>query len=410
MSNSDGDPIRIVRIIDRLNIGGPAKHVTWLTSGLDPKRFCTTLIAGSVPANEGDMTYYARKAGIDPIIIKEMSRELSAADLVVIAKLVRLLFQLRPQIVHTHKAKAGAVGRTAALIYRLLTFSLFSGRRCGTVHTFHGHIFHSYYGPLKSRLFIWIERLLAMFCTDRIIAISPQQRSEIQGHFNVGGETQFDVISLGIDLDEIDSAAAGRLRAELKIEPDVPLVGIVGRLCEIKNQAMFIEAAARVCEKDSTAQFAVIGNGELRVELEGLAQAREMQDRIHFLGFRADMLSLYQDLDIAAITSLNEGTPLTLIEAMSNGCALASTDVGGVTDLMGSKLGREDGFLLWEHGVTVPSRDIEAFSRALQFLIDNPSLRKEMGERGREFAQNRFSKERLIADIENLYYKLAKDL
>src|SRR5215813_15076203 len=198
------EEIRVVRIIDRLNIGGPAKHVTWLTAGLDPERFETTLITGVVPAGEGDMSYFARAAGVSPLVIEEMSRELSLGDMVVIFKILRELFRLKPHIVHTHKAKAGAVGRVAALIYKWLTPTALwlRPRKVGIVHTYHGHIFHSYYGAAKTRLFLVIERALARFCTDRIVTISEQQRDEICRKFKVGRSDQFRVIPLGIDFNE----------------------------------------------------------------------------------------------------------------------------------------------------------------------------------------------------------------
>ncbi len=379
---------KIVRIIDRLNIGGPAKHVTWLAAGLDPGEFETTLIAGTVPEGEGDMGYFARAAGVEPLVIKEMSRELSPADLIVVFKLLRILFRLRPQIVHTHKAKAGAVGRVAATIYKML------GGDCLIVHTYHGHIFHSYYGSAKTRLFIMIEQMLARFCTDRIVTISEQQRSEISQTFKVGRPDQFVVIPLGIDLG--DSPAP-----ELKLKHDAVLIGITGRLCEVKNHSLFLQAAARIDD----AQFVIIGDGHLREDLESQAESLGLQGRISFTGFRDDVLSLYPQLDIAALTSLNEGTPLTLIEAMSCGLPVASTEVGGVVDLMGAKREAIDGLTIWDHGVTSPSGDVEGFARALNYLIERPQLRTEMGARGREFVRSQLSRERLIRDIETLYGK-----
>lgn len=397
--------MRVVRIIDRLNIGGPAKHVTWLTAGLDPEHFETTLITGVVPESEGDMGYFARAAGVEPLIIEEMSRELSLGDVVVLFKILRELFRLKPHIVHTHKAKAGAVGRVAATIYKWLTPSalLLRPRKVGVVHTYHGHIFHSYYGAAKTRLFIAIERALARFCSDRIIAISERQRDEICGKFKVGRFDQFVVIHLGIDFDEIDSRR-GQLRREVGAGAGDVLVGVVGRLCEVKNHAMLIESAAKM--KIAGTAFVIVGDGHLRAELEAQAQATGLDGRVAFTGFRDDAASLYADFDIAALTSLNEGTPLTLIEAMSCGCAVASTEVGGVADLMGYRRERLDGFTVWDHGVTAPSRDVEAFTNGLRYLIERPRLRREMGERGRAFVLSRLSKERLIGDIENLYCDL----
>lgn len=394
--------IRVVRIIDRLNIGGPAKHVTWLTAGLDPERFETTLITGVVPESEGDMGYFAQAAGVKPVIIEQMSRELSLGDVVVLFKILRELFRLKPHIIHTHKAKAGAVGRVAAMIYKWLTPSalLLRPRKVGIVHTYHGHIFHSYYGAAKTRLFIAIERAMARFCSDRIIAISERQRDEICSEFKVGRFEQFTVIPLGIDFEEMDSRR-GKLRRDVGFGDNDVLVGVVGRLCEVKNHAMLIESAAKM--KIARAAFMIVGDGHLRAELEAQAQAAGLNGRVSFTGFRDDAASLYADFDIAALTSLNEGTPLTLIEAMGCGCALVSTEVGGVADLMGRRRETLDGFTVWDHGVTAPSRDVDAFTKGLRYLIERPHLRREMGGRGRAFALSRLSKERLIGDIEDLY-------
>jgi glycosyltransferase involved in cell wall biosynthesis len=400
--------VRVVRIIDRLNIGGPAKHVTWLTAGLDPERFETTLITGVVPAGEGDMSYFARAAGVSPLVIEEMSRELSPGDIVVIFKILRELFRLKPHIVHTHKAKAGAVGRVATLIYKWLTPSALwlRPRKVSVVHTYHGHIFHSYYGAAKTRLFIAIERALARFGSDRIVAISEAQRDEICRKFKVGRFEQFRVIPLGIDFDEI-RGRTGRLREEIGVGAEGALIGVVGRLCEVKNHSMLIESAAKLRAENLDAHLAVVGDGHLRAELEAQARTAGVAGSVTFTGFRDDAASLYSDFDVAALTSLNEGTPLTLIEAMSCGCAVAATEVGGVVDLMGGRRETLDGFTVWDHGVTAPSRDVAAFANGLRFLIERPRLRREMGERGREFVSSRLSKERLIGDIDALYCDLS---
>jgi glycosyltransferase involved in cell wall biosynthesis len=403
--------IRIVRIIDRLNIGGPAKHVTWLTAGMNADEFATTLITGTVPSGEGDMSYFAHAAGVEPRLIKEMSRELSPRDVVVIAKLVRQLFKLKPQIIHTHKAKAGAAGRVAALIYKWLTPSALwlRPRACRVVHTYHGHIFHSYYSATKTKLFLAIERALARACTDRIVVISEQQRREISATFHVGRPEQFRVIPLGIDLDEV-VARRGALRQEFGIADTEITIGIVGRLCEVKHHAMFLEAAARLMTESSELQsrlrLVIIGDGHLRAELEDRARGLGIFERVVFTGFREDAPSLYADLDLVALTSLNEGTPLTLIEAMGCGRAVAATEVGGVIDVMGARGESRDSLTMWEHGVTVPSRDADAFARALKYLIERPDLRQAMGERGRAFVTTRLAKSRLVADIENLYREL----
>jgi len=406
--------IRVVRIIDRLNVGGPAKHVVWLTAGLGEGAFETVLITGTVPPGEGDMGYFARAADVEPLVIEAMSRELSLRDVLVIGKLLRQLWRLQPQIVHTHKAKAGAVGRVAALLYRWLTPSALwlRPRACRVVHTYHGHVLHSYYGAVKTRLFIAIERVLARIGTDRIITVSEQQRYELAEHFRVGRPEQFRVIPLGIDFNEMTQHHSC-LRAELGMGDDALLIGIVGRLCEVKHQAMLLEAAARLVAEpagaDLRAHFVIIGDGHLRGELEALAHRLGIADRVTFTGFRTDVLALYPDLDVVALTSLNEGTPLTLIEAMCCGRAVVTTEVGGVVDIMGARRTACDGFSIWDHGVTTASRDAGAFACALQYLLERPALRHAMGERGRAFVQAHLSRERLVHDIEGLYRELVQE-
>ncbi|MBK9316704.1 MAG: glycosyltransferase [Acidobacteria bacterium] len=390
--------MRVIRIIDRLNVGGPAKHVTWLTAGLDPSEFETTLVTGTVPPGEGDMSWFASQSGVEPLVIPEMSRELSPRDALVILKLLRLFFELKPDIVHTHKAKAGAAGRLAAKLYKLI-----SRRPVRIFHTFHGHIFHSYYGPFKTGVFLMIERVLARFCTDRIIVISNQQFEEIHGRFKIGQADQFSVIPLGLDLDHTATTGPG-LRRELGIPDGVPLIGAVGRLCEVKNHSMFLRACARL--KDAGARFVLIGDGHLRSELQALANDSGISDLVHFTGFRDDVLELYRDLNIVALTSLNEGTPLTLIEGMSRGVPAVATNVGGVRDLMGTILEERDGFQVCEHGLMVPSGDDRIFAEAIKYLLDRHDLRREMGERARKFVIKNYSKDRLIDDVSSLYKRI----
>src|SRR3989440_13003726 len=166
--------MKVLRIIARLNVGGPARHVVWLTQGLRAAGYDTLLVTGVVPPGEDDMNYFAAAAGVAPITVPQMSREISLNDALTVWKLYRLMIRERPDIVHTHTAKAGTVGRVAGLLYRWLTPDLFLGHRraCRFVHTYHGHIFHSYYGPLTTRLFLAIERTLAILITDRIVVIS----------------------------------------------------------------------------------------------------------------------------------------------------------------------------------------------------------------------------------------------
>ncbi|HMF57698.1 MAG TPA: glycosyltransferase [Pyrinomonadaceae bacterium] len=414
--------MKVVRIIARLNVGGPARHVVWLSAGLPRDEFQSLLVAGVVPPGEDDMGYFATEQGIEPHIIPEMSREISPKDVVTIWKLYRLFVRERPDIVHTHTAKAGTVGRIAGLLYRWLTLSALWGRprrRCRFVHTYHGHIFHSYYGRLKTRIFLVIEKFLARTATDKIIVISPQQRREIHQEFGVGESGQFALIPLGMDVDVYADWAGRRnhMRDELGAGQDEILIGIVGRLTEVKNHDLFLRAAALykqffgTKEKGGTrVRFVIVGNGHLREQLERSARELGIYDDVEFLGTRNDAQNFYPALDIVALTSLNEGTPLTLIEAMANERACVATSVGGVIDLLGGKLSEEstqDLYELCERGVRVPSGDAEAFCHGLRRLVGDPALRRELGARGARFVAESYSKKRLLADITKLYRELA---
>jgi glycosyltransferase involved in cell wall biosynthesis len=409
-------PFRVIRINARLNVGGIARHVSWLTAGLEAAGFNSLLVTGTVPAGEEDMIAFARAQGVEPLIIPQMSREISGKDLITIWKLYRLFVRERPVLVHTHAAKAGTVGRVAGLLYRWLTpWSLLGRPRpCRFVHTFHGHIFHGYYGPWKSRLFVLIEKTLARLLTDRIVVISAQQYREIHEHYGVGRPGQLTVIPLGLDLSAYANAAARRhvLREELGAAQRDVLVGIVGRLTEIKNHALFLQAAALVRQSalpaDCRVRFLVIGNGHLRPALEAQAQALGLGDDVAFLGMREDPENFYPALDIVALTSHNEGTPLTLIEAMANARAVIATNVGGVVDLLGpaQEAPRADAATLCERGLLVPAANAAAFCEGLTRLVHSASLRGELGERGHAFVEQHYAKERLLRDIARLYEDL----
>lgn len=389
---------RIVRIIARLNVGGPAKHVVWLTAALQDADYRSLLVTGSVPAGEEDMGYFAEEAGVTPLYIPEMSREISLNDALTVWKLFRLFRRERPDIVHTHTAKAGTVGRVAGFFYRWLTPGTLLGRprQCKFVHTYHGHVFHSYYGRTRTRLFLAIERLLARLVTDRLIAVSPQQGAEIGNDFRVGRQGQIKVIPLGLDLTIFADSQArrARFRQELGVDDETILVGIVGRLTEIKNHQMFLNAVARL-KSDARLRFVIIGDGSLRPALEQQAESLGLAASVIFAGARKDPEYFYPALDIVALTSLNEGTPLTLIEAMANARPIVATAVGGVVDLLGEV-----------RGICVPSGDEKAFAEALEKLAADRGLRKELGARGLQYVERVHSKQRLVEDIRSLYGEL----
>ena len=327
-----------------MNVGGTSRLMVWLTEALNNSEFESTLICGRVPSGEEDMSEFARQRGIEPLALREMSREIAWTDLIALWKLYRFFRQYQPDIVETHTAKAGAVGRAAALLYRWMTPRIMFGRprHCRVVHFYHGHVFHSYYGKMKTATFILIEKMLAR-ATDRIIVPSQQQLEEITDRFGVGRREQFRVVPYGLDLDEFVGTLEDRrgLRSRLAIAADETVVGIVGRLAPIKNHDMFLRVARNVQELQVPGvRFVIFGVGGGRPILEERAHAMDLHNVV-FAGFTEDAREIYSALDVVALTSRNEGMPLTLIEGMANGKAVVSTSVGGVVDLLGRVERRE---------------------------------------------------------------------
>ncbi len=415
--------------------------MVWLTEALQGDDFESVLIAGTVPAGEEDMGYFAAEHGVEPVFIEDMSRELSIRDIKALFKIWRLIVAEKPDIVHTHTAKAGTLGRIAAFLYKWLTPGALLGRprAVRVFHTFHGHIFHNYYGRVKTGIFIAIEKILARVATGKIVVISARQLKEVFEDFGVGSPGQFEVIPLGLDLKGFlpDEAAASGFRENIGVAGDDILVGIVGRLTEIKNHRLFIEAV-RACAAEpefSRVRYVIIGDGHLRNELEQLANGLG----IIFAGNLSDANAFYSALDVVALTSLNEGTPLTLIEAMAFGKPWLASDVGGVADLAGAGSeygvpGSEDeiygsgeantelltlnskpsgaepdtlyrSIRLHERGVLFDPGDAAGLIEGLRILLSDKSLRDKIGRKGKEFVNDKYSKDRLVEDIKRLYLK-----
>jgi glycosyltransferase involved in cell wall biosynthesis len=383
--------VKITRIVARLNVGGPAVHIINLMAGLDPDRFENRLIAGRPGPDEGDMGYLATQKGIEPLIIPELGRELSLlGDLRTTLELARILRRDQPHIVETHTAKAGAVGRLAA---RLAGVPLI-------IHVFHGHVFHSYFGSLKTQIFINVERALARI-TDRIITISPAQRRDIVDVYRIAPPDRALTVPLGLDLGPFRAARQtchGRFRARLGVPTETLLVGFVGRLTTVKNPSLFVEAAGRVVQQLPQARFVFVGDGELRRALEEQAEALGLAGRIFFPGWQVDMPAVYADLDLLALTSLNEGTPVTVIEALATGTPVAATAVGGVPDVLEDQ----------ETGVLVPSGDAETMARAILKLLRAPDHARALARAGQEDVLERFDLARLVDDMSSLYLALLR--
>jgi glycosyltransferase involved in cell wall biosynthesis len=382
---------RVMRVIARLNIGGPAIHTILLTAGLDAARFESTLVSGVEEAYEGNMLDLAARKGVQPLVIPEMGREINPLkDWVTLLKLYRLFRDRRPHIVHTHTAKAGTVGRMAARLAGVPVI----------VHTFHGHVFHDYFGPLQTRVFIGIERLLASL-SDRIVTVSDGQRREL-AEYGVASLDKIAVVPLGFELDALLNCEPlrGQLRRELGIPDGMALVGIVARLAAIKNHRLFLDAARLIVEAGQEAMFLIVGDGELRVDLEAYVAELKLAERVIFTGWRRDLPRIYADLDVVALSSLNEGTPVSLIEAMAAAKPVVATRVGGVSDVI---LDKESGYL-------VQSKDAEGLARGILDLLRAPDRAREMGLAGRVAVHPKYASETMLANIERLYLELLREL
>jgi len=382
--------LRVIRVIARLNIGGPAIHAILLTAGLDPARFESTLVTGVEAAYEGNMLDLAAQKGVQPLVIPELGREInSLRDWVTLIKLYRLFRDRLPHTVHTHTSKAGRVGRLAA---RLAGVPV-------VVHTFHGHVFHNYFGPLQTKVFIGIERFLASL-SDRIVTVSEGQRREL-ADYRVASLDKIVVVPLGFELDALFNCESlrGQLRQELGIAEGVALVGIMARLTAIKNHRLFLDAAKLIVEAGQEAMFLVIGDGELRAGLEAYVAELGLEKRVIFTGWRRDLPRIYADLDVVALSSLNEGTPVSLIEAMAAARPVVATRVGGVPDIV---LDKKSGYL-------VQSKNAEGLARGILDLLRAPDRAREMGLAGRAAVYPKYASETLLANVEKLYLELLRE-
>ncbi len=382
------DKIKVMRVIARLNIGGPAIHSILLTSLIDKSMFDSTLVTGVEVEYEGNMLDLAAEKNVKPVVLPELGREISPfRDFKTCLKLFRIIKKEKPQIVHTHTAKAGTVGRLAAKLAGVPVI----------LHTFHGHVFHSYFSPGKTRLFIIIERFLARF-SNRVITVSKRLKEEITD-YGITDSDRIEVIPLGFELEPFLKAKKNGLNDELGIDSETKLVGIVGRLTKIKNHKFFLQVVAKVVESLPAVKFLIIGDGELRKELEQLAVQLGLSDAVVFTGWRKDMPEIYSSLDVNVLTSLNEGTPVTLIEAMASGCPVVATDVGGVSDLVTHG----------ENGYLVNSFNVDEFANHLIILLNDSAKAGKMGEMGCQRVKEVFNIERLVEDISSLYILLLKE-
>ena len=388
---------KILRIHNRLIVGGPSHNVTLLTAYLSPE-FDTKLLVGKKDAAEKDATYIADQLGLVPIEIKEMRRSiLPFYDIIAYYKIKKIIKEYQPDIVHTHASKSGAIGRMAAKSCKVPLI----------VHTFHGHVFHSYFNTFLSNIIVRFERFLARKA-DAIIAISDSQRHELIETYKIAPSEKIFTIPLGFNLDKytVDQDTKKIIfRNKYGFDNDELIIGIIGRLVPIKNHEMFLEVAAIIKSKTKKkVRFAIIGDGESRPGIEEKAadlnlsysyfitQPKSNTDVV-VTSWETEIDQALAGLDIVVLTSNNEGTPVSLIEAQSALLPVVSTNVGGVEDIV---IHGETGFIT-EVG------DVTSFANYVIELIEDAELRKKMGKSGYENVISRYSKQRLINDMRSLY-------
>ncbi len=387
---------RVLRIINRLNIGGPTLNVAYLMKYLPPS-YESLLISGVIDNSEGSSNYILDDLGLKPIVIPEMYREINPLkDRIALQKIKKIIKDFKPDIVHTHAAKSGALGRLAAIQCNVPV----------TVHTFHGHVFHSYFGTMKTRAFLNIERWLARR-TSRIIAISQLQKEELANEFKICPPEKIEIIPLGFELEKFinDTDYKRQLfRQKYLVEDDETVISIIGRLVPVKNHSFFIEAIKKLSQH-TTKPFRVfiVGDGELRNDLEKQAaeagldftdfNSSPRKALVTFTSWIREIDQVIAGSDVIALTSLNEGTPVSLIEAHAGGKPVVTTDVGGVRDIVRPGI----------TGFVSPSDDIQSFFENLQYLIEDKQLQLDMGSQAKTLILEKYNLKRLIYDTEQLY-------
>jgi glycosyltransferase involved in cell wall biosynthesis len=388
--------VRIARIITRLNVGGPSIQAITLAERLNDRGFETLLVHGQLGTGEGDMRYLLSDPRVTISYVPSLRRPIAPLhEPIAFAAVYRLLCRFKPAIVHTHMAKAGTIGRLAAALYNR---TVGRGQPARILHTYHGHVLEGYFSPRTAQVFIATERKLARL-SDAIVAIAPRVRDELVRQYRIGRLDQYHVVPLGFDLSAfaaIDDAARVRARDSLAIPEHAPVVTTVGRLTAIKQHDLLLEAAALIASRHPTAVFLIAGDGELRASLERLAADRGIANRVRFLGWRRDLTTIYAGTDVFLLTSRNEGTPVALIESLASGVPGVSTNVGGVADVIVSD----------DIGLLAPFGDAPALADSVHQLLADPARRRAMGARGRAHVLARYTLDRLVADIDDLYRSL----
>lgn len=375
---------KVLRIINRFNIGGPTYNAAYLSKYLEPD-YETLLVGGAKDESEDSSEFILDSLGLSPIIIPEMKREVNfKQDRIAYQKIKEIIADFKPDIVHTHASKAGAIGRLAA--HKMKVPQIY--------HTFHGHVFHSYFGNAKTKMYKNVERYLAKKSTN-IIAISDIQKQELSIEHKICAADKIKVVPLGFDLNRFREnleEKREKFRAEWKIAADEVAIGIVGRLVPIKDHQFFLDVANKINNStNKKVKFIIVGDGELRSELEAYIEENRIKN-IVFTSWQKSVDVVNAGLDIICLTSKNEGTPVSLIEAQASSRPIVSTNVGGIENVV---LKNETAFLS-EVG------DLDSYVSNLQKLIEDEKLRNSMSLKGGHVFTN-YHYTRLISDMKELY-------
>ena len=384
-------PVKVLRVIARLNVGGPALHVAYLTAGLAERGYDTTLVAGTIARGEESMAFVADAHNVHVETLSELHREISPIrDLRAILRLARLIRRERPTILHTHTAKAGAVGRIAALLAG-------NARPPIVVHTFHGHVLRGYFGRTMTFGFRTLERWLAR-ATTSLVAVSPEVRDDLVA-LRVAPASKFTVVRLGIDLAHriaSDDDQRRETRRQMGLRDDEFVVGWVGRMTAVKNTDRVVRALQTLVDLGVDARLLLVGDGPDRDHLERYAHELGVMKRCLFLGYQEDVARFYDAIDALVLPSVNEGTPVSVIEALAAERPAVATRVGGTPDIIRDGI---DGFLV------DPADNGELADRLAELAGDAPR-RAAMGAAGRARVLERYAVGRLIDDIDRLYREL----
>jgi glycosyltransferase involved in cell wall biosynthesis len=390
---------KVLRILNRFNLGGPTYNAVYLTKYMAPE-FETLLIGGDKEESEESSLFIAEQEGIKPIIVPEMKRSINPfQDAKALKKIKAIIEDFKPDIVHTHASKAGVLGRRVA----------FKAKVPVVVHTFHGHVFHSYFNPVKTAIIKKIERSLAQK-SNAIVAISNEQKRELVEQFNICKEEKTHVIPLGFDLNKytIDMVQKRRqFRSKYLIEEDEVVVTIVGRLVPVKNHDFFVEVVHKVLQQcKNKVRFFIVGDGEERQNILNKLTAMRLDHcywpsenrraTVTLTSWHKDIDVVNAGSDIITLTSLNEGTPVSLIEAQAACKPLVSTRVGGINNIV---LENKSAFLC-------DSGSSEDFAFNLLQLIDNENIRRDMAGAAQAFVLEHFSHTALCQKMTLLYHKL----